>query len=174
MSVKKIVIIGLESTGKSTLTQALAAAYKEPYVQEYAREYIEKLDRPYKIDDLLSIAKGQIEAEDLALIKAKKYLFIDTDLQVLNVWSQYKYGTTDPWILDQIENRKYDLYLLTHIDIPWEADPQREHPETQMRVYFFNLYKELLQKTHIPFEIIQGNYQERFDLALKALRNTML
>lgn len=171
MEVKKIVIIGPESTGKSTLTQALAAAYNEPYVHEYARQYLENLNRPYEFDDLLQIAKGQIYVEDSALKKAKKYLFIDTDLHVIEVWSNHKFGKTDPWILEQIENRKYDLYLLTNVDIPWEDDPQREHPDPEMRDYFFNVYKMLLQKSNVPFEVIQGNYIERFVAAMKTLKN---
>lgn len=171
MEVKKIVIIGPESTGKSTLTQALAAAYNEPWVHEYARQYIENLNRPYGFDDLLQIAKGQIYLEDSALKNAEKYLFIDTDLQVIDVWSNHKFGKTDPWILDQIENRKYDLYLLTNVDIPWEDDPQREHPDPEMREYFFSVYHNLLQKSNVPFEIIQGNYIDRFVAAMKALKN---
>lgn len=170
MEAKKIVIIGPESTGKSTLTQALAAAYNEPWVNEYAREYITDLTRPYEFEDLLQIAKGQVYAEDIAMKNARKYLFIDTDLQVLAVWSNHKFGKTAPWILEQIKNRKYDLYLLTNIDIPWESDPQREYPDPGMRNYFFDLYHNLLQKSSAPFEIIEGNYMDRFDSAMKALK----
>ena len=174
MEVKKIVILGPESTGKSTLTQALAAAYNEPWVYEYARQYIENLHRPYEFEDLLQIAKGQIYAEDSALKNAKKYLFIDTDLHVIDVWSNHRFGKTDPWIIEQIKNRKYDLYLLTNVDIPWEDDPQREHPDPEMRDYFFDLYHNLLQKSNVPFEIIEGSYIDRFVSAMKALKNNGL
>lgn len=148
---KKIVIIGPESTGKSTLTEALASHFGEPWVPEYARQYLERLDRPYEFDDLLAIAKGQLALEERQLELADKFLFCDTDLHVLQVWSESKYKLVHPWILDQINVRRYDLYLLTDIDISWEADPQREHPEPEMRKYFFELYKSLLKKNGTPF-----------------------
>lgn len=167
---KKIVIIGPESTGKSTLTAALASHFGEPWVPEFAREYLEKLDRPYEYDDLLDIAKGQISLEEKKLRDAKKFLFCDTDLHVLKVWSESKYKRVHPWILDQIKVRKYDFYLLTDIDIPWEADPQREHPEPEMREYFFDLYSSLLEKNSTPFQVVRGDLETRFSLALKYIR----
>jgi NadR type nicotinamide-nucleotide adenylyltransferase len=167
---KKIVIIGPESTGKSTLTAALASHFGEPWVPEFAREYLEKLDRPYEYDDLLDIAKGQISLEEKKLGDAKKFLFCDTDLHVLKVWSESKYKRVHPWILDQIKVRKYDFYLLTDIDIPWEADPQREHPEPEMREYFYNLYKSLLERNGTPFQVVWGDQETRFSQALKYIR----
>lgn len=158
---RKIVIIGPESTGKSTLTAALAAHFGEPWVPEYAREYLERLDRPYEFDDLLSIAKGQLELEERLLQSANEFLFCDTDLHVLQVWSQSKYKKVHPWIQAQIATRKYDLYLLTDIDIPWEPDPQREHPDPEMRTYFFNWYRALLEESGTPYGIISGNNRER-------------
>lgn len=166
---KKIVIIGPESTGKSTLTEALASHFGEPWVPEYARQYLERLDRPYEFDDLLAIAKGQLALEERQLELADKFLFCDTDLHVLQVWSESKYKLVHPWILDQINVRRYDLYLLTDIDIPWEADPQREHPEPEMRKYFFELYKSLLKKNGTPFQIVRGNKETRFSHALECI-----
>ncbi|SIS51700.1 AAA family ATPase [Belliella pelovolcani] len=170
MPVKKIVVIGPESTGKSTLSQALAAAFDEPWVMEFARVYIERLERPYKYEDLLEIAKGQLREEDEKGKRAKRMLFIDTDLHVLKVWSEHKYGKTDPWILEQIAERKYDLYLLTDIDLPWEEDPQREHPQPEMRTYLFEQYHQLIKNTGIPYEIISGKYDQRFVQALQKVR----
>lgn len=170
---KKIVIIGPESTGKSTLTQALAEHFGEPWVPEYAREYLEKLDRPYEFEDLLSIAKGQISLEEKKLEEAKWFLFCDTDLHVLKVWSESKYKQVHPWILDQIEVRKYDSYLLTDIDTPWEADPQREHPEPEMREFFFNLYRSLLEKNGTPFYVVRGDKETRFSQALNYINQDL-
>ena len=170
MDIKKVVIIGPESTGKSTLSKALAATFGELWVYEYARQYINDLGRPYHYDDLLQIAKKQVELEEKKLKKSKNILFIDTDLHVIKVWSDHKFGKTDPWILDQIEKRKYDLYLLTDVDIPWEDDPQREHPNPEMRNYFFEIYKRLIENSGVPFEIIRSGYDERFISAMKALK----
>ena len=121
----KIVVIGPESTGKSTLSKSLAEYFKCPWVPEYAREYLEKLKGQYTYDDLLKIAKGQINKEETAIKKTENLLICDTDLHVIKVWSQHKFGKVHSWVEQLITDRKYDLYLLTDIDIPWENDPQR-------------------------------------------------
>lgn len=165
--IKKIVIIGPESTGKSTLTRGLAEKFGEPWVEEYAREYLENLGRAYNYDDLLKIAQGQIALEEQKLKAAAKLLFCDTDLHVIRVWSDHKFNTTHPWILKQIKERAYDLYFLTAIDIPWQEDPLREHPDPEMRKYFFNIYHQLLTASKTPFFLISGNPKERLEQAGK-------
>jgi NadR type nicotinamide-nucleotide adenylyltransferase len=167
---KKVVVIGPESTGKSTLSQALAAHFSAPWVPEYARTYIEKLDGPYDYDDMLVIAKGQLEWEDLHAQKADQLLICDTDLHVIKVWSEHRFGKVHDWISEQIQLRKYDVYLLTDIDIPWQEDPQREHPEPEMRQYFFELYRNLISQTGVPFEIISGTEPERIQKSVKTIR----
>lgn len=164
---KKIVVIGPESTGKSTLSSQLAGYYRTEWVPEYARRYLEELAGDYREEDLLKIAKGQIALENTMARKAGELLICDTDLLVLKVWSDHKYGRTHPWILEQIASRYYDFYLLTDIDIPWEFDPQREHPE--LREYFFSLYKFHLQSLKKPFVVISGNSKERLNAARKAI-----
>ena len=157
----KIVVIGPESTGKSTLSKSLAEYFKCPWVAEYAREYLEKLEGQYIFDDLLEIAKGQINEEEKAIKKTEKLLICDTDLHVIKVWSQHKFGKVHPWIEQQISERKYDLYLLTDIDIPWENDPQREHPEPKQREYFLEIYRNLVIDSGIPYKVISGSLEER-------------
>lgn len=168
--IKKIVIIGPESTGKSTLTQGLAKAFGEPYVEEYARQYLENLHRDYVYEDLKKIAEGQLALEDQKATHAKRLLFCDTDLHVVRVWSEHKYKKTDPWVLEQIKTRKYDLYLLTDIDMDWQEDPLREHPEPHMRAYFFNVYHQLLMNGHTPFYRISGGPEKRLDTAIRIIR----
>ena len=170
---KKVVVIGPESTGKSTLSQALAAHFSCPWVPEFARYYIDTLERPYNYEDLLAIAKGQIQLEETQSNVANELLICDTDLHVIQVWSHHKFGKVHDWILQQIESRAYDLYLLTAIDIPWEDDPQREHPQPEMRQYFFGIYKELLLKKKLPFEIISGTEAERLQKAIAIVQNML-
>ncbi|TWW02352.1 AAA family ATPase [Chitinophaga pinensis] len=165
----KVVVIGPESTGKSTLSQQLAAHYQTMWVPEYARQYLEGLSRPYEQSDLLSIAKGQLVQEDQLAQQANRLLICDTDLHVIKVWSEHKYGNCDPEILQAIRDRKYDLYLLTYIDIPWEEDPQREHPDPTMREYFYNVYRDLVMASGVPWVEIKGSLDERMTSAIAAV-----
>lgn len=172
--IKKIVIIGPESTGKSTLSAALSDHFNEPWVPEFARDYLNTLDRNYHYEDLIEIARGQLRAEDPLSEAAKVLLFCDTDLHVIKVWSDHKYGRTDPWILSQIEKRKYDHYLLTDIDIPWQEDKLREHPSPQMRNYFLKQYRQVLIETGVPFTVVSGDLEERTCSAINVVKNLMI
>lgn len=171
---KRILILGPESTGKSTLAEDLANHFGEPWVPEFAREYLEKLGRPYEFEDLAEIGKGQVFQEDQLAQKATQFLFCDTDLRVIHIWSEHKYGKTDPWVLEEIQRRTYDLILLTDTDLPWEPDPLREHPEPEMRQYFFKKYLELAEKSGFPFLIVTGNRENRLKTALEEIENLMI
>ncbi|WP_421875010.1 AAA family ATPase [Marinoscillum sp.] len=151
---KRIAIIGPESTGKSELCQHLARIYETEWVPEYARFYLDRLDRPYDKEDLLAIAQGQMAWEDDKAEEAGEYLFCDTNLIVMKVWSDHKYGDTDPWILEELANRKYDFYILGNIDLIWRPDPQREHPK--LRKHFFDIYENYLKEHDLPYGIASG------------------
>jgi NadR type nicotinamide-nucleotide adenylyltransferase len=169
-SIKKIVIIGPESSGKSTLTQALAQQYHTLFAPEYARQYLEILQRHYTQDDLWHIAQGQLKLEDEQAQKLKSgLLFCDTDLYVIKVWSEEKYGSCASAILEHIATRRYDFYLLTDTDMPWQYDPLREHPQPEMRQYFFRQYLDIVQNSGVPFAIIKGNEKERLQIATSAI-----
>ena len=170
---KRILILGPESTGKSTLAEDLSQYFGEPWVPEFAREYLEKIDRSYQYEDLLEIAKGQVASEDLIAKKAEKLLFVDTDLRVIHIWSEHRFGKTDPWILDQIKLRNYDLILLTDTDLPWEPDPLREYPELEMREYFFEKYRNLAQESGFPWEIVQGDRTIRLKKAILLIKSIL-
>lgn len=166
-AVKKIAITGPESTGKSMLSKQLAKHYSTSYVPEYAREYVDKLNRPYKQEDILVIAREQLNRERLAIKNANGFLFCDTEMIVPKIWELYKYNECHPWILEQIRKNSYDLYLLCDIDLPWEADPQREYPH--MRSFFFNWFKRELEQYRFPYRIISGNEQQRVENAIDAI-----
>jgi NadR type nicotinamide-nucleotide adenylyltransferase len=170
MPIKKILILGPESTGKSTLAKDLSTHFLEPWAPEFSREYLEKMGNDYDFEDLSTIAKGQLKAEDDVAQTAKEFLFCDTDLRVIHIWSAHRFGKTSPWILEEIETRVYDLILLTDIDMDWEPDPLREHPEPEMRFYFFKKYLELAKSSGFPFEIISGSAEERLEKAIAVLQ----
>lgn len=169
MSIKKIVVIGSESTGKSTLSAALAAALHTVWVPEYARGYLEGIGREYTENDLLQIARGQLQSEDELLAQANKYLICDTDLHVIKVWSENTYGRCHTDVLEAIAARRYDLYLLTDIDIPWEDDPLREHAAPEERNYFYSLYRDIVINSGVPWVNISGTHKERLQKALAAV-----
>ena len=166
---KRVVVIGPESTGKSTLSEQLAEHYNTIWVPEYARQYLEELPRPYEQHDLLTIAEGQLSLEDERAALANKLLICDTDVHVIKVWSEHKYHGCDPLILAYIASRRYDLYLLTYVDIPWQEDPQREYPDPEMRAYFYNVYKDIVAATGVPWVEIKGNFEERLKIAANAI-----
>ncbi|MEO1051347.1 MAG: ATP-binding protein [Bacteroidota bacterium] len=163
----KIAITGPESTGKTTLSTALAESYQTAWVPEYARSYIDQLDRPYEQKDLLIIAKEQVRQEEAAIRNANRLIFCDTDLTVIKIWSEHKYGSCDPEILKLLKQQHYDLYLLTGLDIPWEEDDQREHPH--LREFFYAWYKKELTALQVNLVEIQGDTIERMKLAKKAI-----
>jgi NadR type nicotinamide-nucleotide adenylyltransferase len=181
---RKVVIIGPESTGKSSLCAQLAEYYNTLWCPEYAREYLEKHGTKYTYDDLLLIAKGQLELEDALTKKltaqiavnnssAEKpdLLFIDTNMYVMKVWCEYVFGKCHQFILDNIVERKYDLYLLCNIDIPWVPEELREYPDETPRRELFDMYKDILINQNTPWVEISGDYDERLRKAITATNN---
>lgn len=164
---KKIAIVGPESTGKSTLSRLLSEYFKAAWVPEYAREYLNKIGRSYQKNDLLRIAKQQVALEEKAET-SHDLVFCDTNLLVIKIWSEFKYGDCHPWILENIRQRFYDLHLLTNIDLPWQDDPQREHPHA--REQLFNLYKNELEQMKVRYETIEGQHEKRLQQAIMAVK----
>lgn len=168
-AIKKIAITGPESTGKSTLSVALANYYKTAFVPEYAREYIDQLNRPYTLADIVHIAQQQVRLEKEKACVANQYLICDTDLIVTKIWSEHAFEKCPTWITAAIQNQKYDLHLLMNVDIDWVKDEQREHPH--LRQYFFERYQQTLEELQLPYQIISGKGQERVKNAIQAIKN---
>ena len=160
----KIAITGPESSGKTTLTRQLARHYQVNWVPEFAREYLDQLGRAYRREDLRRIAEGQIKLEQEAASQAGRLLLSDTELTVIKVWSDFKYGAVDPWIAAQHQQQQYDLYLLCKADITWEFDPLRESPLDRPVLYF--MYKRELKQLNARFIEMEGSEQERLHTAI--------
>jgi NadR type nicotinamide-nucleotide adenylyltransferase len=165
--VKRICVIGPECTGKTDLCQYLATHFKTAWVAEYARGYLTKLNHPYQQADLIKIAHGQTRMEDEWLFEANKVLICDTNLLTIKIWSEHKYGNCPEEILEYHAARSYDLYLLCYIDVPWQNDPQREHPDK--REHFWFIYKNELEKSQVPYVEIGGSLDERRAKAVAAI-----
>ena len=169
---KKVVIIGPESTGKSVLSEQLAAYYQTVWCPEFAREYLLQIKRPYSYEDLLNIAEGQLALEDTLITKAKNgYYFIDTDMYVMKVWCEVAFEQCHTWILKQIARRDYDLYLLCDVDLPWKKDELREYPQLEFRKKLFKIYKDLLVFSGSKWSVISGTDSERMQTAVSVINS---
>jgi NadR type nicotinamide-nucleotide adenylyltransferase len=177
VKLQKIVVLGPESTGKSTLCAALAKHYQTIWCKEFAREYLTNNGTKYTYENLLTIAKGQLANEDAAIAKTvaqinnggTNKLIIDTDMYVMKVWSEYVFNNCDPFILEQINERNYDMYLLCDIDLPWTSDEMREYPDELPRKELFLIYKDLLVNQTIPWAIISGLGDDRINNAIQLI-----
>jgi len=186
----KVVVIGPESTGKSTMCKLLAQHYNTQWCPEFAREFLLAHGMDYTYDDLLYIARGQVDLEDKYIqltvdsrqsavtsitpdpgfqTPNPKLLFIDTDMYVMKVWCEFVFGKCHEWILEQIRKRKYDLYLLCNIDLAWVKDELREYPDPAPREKLYAIYKDLMINQSTPWVEISGNYDERMQKAIKAV-----
>ncbi|NNK76887.1 MAG: ATP-binding protein [Maribacter sp.] len=172
----KVVIFGPESTGKTTLSEQLARHYNTVWVPEYAREYLQdKWNNERKTcepKDLLPIAEGQIRLENDLATKATDLLICDTDLLETKVYSEaYYLGYCDPLLEKYALENKYDLYFLTYIDIPWEADDLRDKPNERERMFLY--FKDTLEKYNRNFVILKGDKRTRLKKAIKHIDNLL-
>jgi NadR type nicotinamide-nucleotide adenylyltransferase len=168
---KKIVIIGPESTGKSTLCRQLADHYKTVWCPEFAREFLlEKGGNNYNYEDLLNIAMGQLELEETMMLEAKNgFYFIDTDMYVMKVWCEVAFEDCHRWILKQAAKKRYDLYLLCNVDLPWTADELREYPDLQFRKKLHKMYKDILINAGTKWAEISGTDGQRLQMAVSII-----
>jgi len=162
------VLTGPESSGKTTLASTLANSWSAPLVLEQARIYLEvKTTDPdfhYHPADLLAIAKQQITSEQEALRQKPNHLVCDTDLLVLIIWSEVKFGKCDNWILEKFQQSLTASprhYILCDWQIPWQPDPLRENPED--REQLFRLYQTKMKEYGILYTAVSGSTMQRFN-----------
>ena len=182
---KKIVVIGPESTGKSTLCRQLAEHFETVWCPEYAREYLLTNGKDYSYTDLLAIAKGQITGEEnwaellekrAAPLLEQDYdipYFIDTNMVVMKVWAEFVFNKCHPYIEEQLAKRKYDHYLLCQPDLEWEKDELREYPDLETRERLFFIYKNYLEQQSIPWTLIKGKNEDRIQSAIRTVNKIL-
>ncbi len=149
------------------MAKYLANRYNGLFVPEYAREYMENLNRPYTYEDVESIARHQIEQlagltgeagpiakrSDSEAVQQPKAVFFDTELIITKVWFEHKYGQCPEWLVKALHDYPMDVYLLCYPDLPWVPDPVRENPDIRMEL--FNRYESEIQTLNIPYYIIR-------------------
>lgn len=172
----KVVLFGPESTGKTTLSRQLARYYNSVWVPEYAREYLQnKWNNERKTcepKDLLPIAIGQMQLENTLAQKTDSVLICDTDLLETKVYSEEYYsGTCDPLLEKYALKNTYDLYFLTYIDTPWEADDLRDKPEERQEM--FEAFEAALIKYNKPYVLLKGDKQTRLALVTKHINQLL-
>lgn len=167
----RIAIVGPESTGKTTLAEALGTHYGCACTKEYARIYLEELGPSYTEPDLLRMAHGQLMAEAdgqaFASSHGQRLLICDTDMITVRIWSQEKFGRCHPTIEQLARDVHYDLWLLCSPDIPWEPDPLRENPLDRDRL--FAVYEAALIELGKPYAVVAGTRSERMNRASDAV-----
>lgn len=161
---RKIAITGPESTGKTQLAEELAKYFDANWVPEHAREYLSGNTVSYSINDILSIAKGQLKREEKMAQSSSNLLFCDTDLTVTKIWAQLVFKTCPQWIEQKFLEHNYDLYLLCYPDIDWEPDRLRENPNDRLKL--FDLYQKELESAQFNYRIVDGRGEERLKNAI--------
>ena len=160
---RKVVLIGSECTGKTTLAAELARHYGAVWLPEYVRGYAESKGAPLDAGDVEPIARGQVAAQDAALERARSLLLLDTDLLSTVVYAEHYYGSCPAWISALAVARRADLYLLCDIDVPWTSDPQRDRPHAREAMQA--LFHRALTSRGFRFVEIRGGRLERFRTA---------
>lgn len=169
MQTKRIVITGPESTGKSELTKKLAYYFSMPFIHEIAREYVENLNRKYTKNDVIEIAKLQIEKEETLVAQNPEYLFIDTDLIITKIWLLHVYGDYPKWIDEKLKSTPRYCHLLCYYDLEWVYDPVREN--SNLREYFFSIYMNEIEKLKLNYYVIKGHGDVRWKSAINIIEN---
>jgi nicotinamide riboside kinase len=163
----RIAITGPESTGKSQLASELAQHYKSEWIPEYAREYLLKNGASYSRKDVETIAQEQLKREQNYPPTANDFVIYDTDLLVCLIWMEHAFGTAPDWLRKEVEVSKFDHTFLMNIDLPWQPDPLREHPDK--REFLFNRYEQELKRLGRNYSVISGTGEMRTRMAIEEL-----
>jgi len=166
-NIKKIAVVGPESTGKSTMSAYLAEYYQTVWVPEYARGYCENLTEPPTWQDEINMFHGQVALEKEMLPRANGILICDTTFITVKIWSDEMFGSTPQVVLDALPHHPYDLYLLLDIDLPWQDDPLRDFPH--MREHFMGIWHNELKELNANYTVISGTGPERYNKAVEAV-----
>lgn len=163
----KIIVTGPECSGKTTLSRALSEHFNAPWVPEYARVFLDSLDRPYTEKDMIAIALGQYRSAHE--FRRFPLVISDTGLEVIKIWSEVKYNRCSPLITHLLKSNLPDLYILCDFDIPYQTDPLREHPNDRGMLY--KKYVKQLKQVKVPVLKVSGSKKERLKKSIKKIQS---
>ena len=159
---QRIVLVGPESSGKSTLTKRLGQRFGAPSVAEYGRTFQENVGRDLVLEDMPAIAKWHRAAEDAAAMQGKGLLFVDTEAMITKLWSQVFFNAVPNDLEASIDPARYRLYLLCEPHAhEWHDDGWRLQPERAERLRFFEAMRSELEARHCPYHVLTGDWHER-------------
>lgn len=163
----KITFTGPESSGKTSVSKAIAAHFDAIWFPETARSYLLERKGKYHFSDIENIALHQEQQRQAKLDKSMGVY--DTENIVLYIWSMFKYNKCAAKVKSLMENQVFDHYFLCSPEgIPWEEDPLRESPN--QREELFELYLEQLQKLQVDFTVLNGSFQERVEVVIRTIK----
>ena len=158
--VARVAVLGAESSGKSTLCEALARHYGTVWVPEYLREFVDVHARVPFESDQYPIARTQRAREDAAAPQATRFLFCDTTPLMTALYSRQYWGRVDPQLARLDSRHDYALTLVTAPDSPWEPDGlQRESEEVRKQVH--RMLLDTLHTRGIPYVLLAGSLPQR-------------
>jgi len=158
--VVRVAILGAESSGKSTLAEHLAAHYGTVWVPEYLREFVDNHARVPFESDQYPIACAQLERENEAAARARRFLFCDTTPLMTALYSRQYWGRVDPQLARLDSRHDYAWTFVTAPDSPWEPDGlQRESEEVRQQVH--RMLVETLASRAIPYVLLAGGLAQR-------------
>jgi HTH-type transcriptional repressor of NAD biosynthesis genes len=165
--VKRVCLMGPESTGKTVLAERLARHFDTAWVCEYARPLLDSKGGRCDREDIPKIIRGQAASEGALARRANRVLICDTDLLTTTIWSEFLFGECPEWIRREAASRKYDLTLLMDSDCPWVDDDQRFLPH--QRREFHTRCRDVLEAHGRPTVEISGTWDQRFESAVRAV-----
>ena len=171
--VRRVALVGGESTGKTTLCTRLAKEFETTWVPEYGRLYCEE-GRPAMqlgLVDFEAIAWGQATWEDEAAKTANRVLLCDTDLHVTATWSDIVVGERPAWLTPAAQARHYHLVFLLDHDVPWVRDEVRVLGER--RAEHTQRIRRELEAAHRAIVTLSGGFEERAIAAAGAIRHLL-
>jgi len=172
---KVLVLTGPESSGKSWLSGEIHANFGGILVGEYVRHFIDHEHRLPCYDDITAIANGQLSWEDEARARQPSLLILDTHLLSNILWSRTLFGDCPSWIEEVLRARRYDLHLLLSPEnVAWHDDGQRCQPQLTQRQEFFQASRRWLEMHNQPFQVLDGDWQQRKDAAFEAVTRLLM
>jgi len=166
--VRRVTLVGAESTGKTTLAAALAVHFKTVWTPEYLRTFVDEKGAVPVFSDTEALVQGHLAQEDTLEPLANRVLFLDTDLIATCVYSRYYFGVCPAWVERLSYERSADLYLLTDTDIPWAPDPgQRDGPA--VRAELQARFQQELETRAVPYVLVSGSLDRRMEVAVRTV-----